>query len=165
MDESIKIRKATVKDIKEFMVFFRGSLKNLFPEYSQKAKEFFLKKEWTEKSIRNLVKNSQVDVLIAVMNKRIVGDILINKPFGGVSFVSWIAVDPEFQKIGIGSLLLKKCETVAKNNGSHKVTFWTARRNIGFYKKRGYVLVGHIPENYFGADDWLFYKSIRKSKY
>ena len=161
----VKIKKATISDIEPFWNLFKDSVKTQFPQYSFKVKKLFLKKYFTKKSFVGDLKRKKIDLLLAFINNQIVGYLLALPPYGGISYISWIAVKDSFRKKGIGSSLLKEYEIVAKRKGIHKIHLWTDRRNLRFYKKNGWTPVGHIPKNYFGADDWLFYKSIQNPKY
>jgi len=163
--KGIKIKKATIKDLNSFWRLFSQSVKNQFPHYSEKAKNYFLKKAFSKKELRNDLKNKNIIIFLALSDREVAGYLLGLYPYGGVSYVSWLAVRDSFQGKGIGSRLLKEYESLAKKQGAHKIHLWTDKRNLKFYKKEGYKLVGNIPENYFGADDWLFYKKIQKPRY
>lgn len=156
----IKIKKATISDIKPFYAFFAKSIKNQFPEYSITAKNYFLKKQYTKTNIKKWLKGKTGDILLALNKKEIIGYLLANPPYGGAAFISWIAVDKKFQGQGIGSQLLKKYEIIAKKQKAHKVYLWADKRNIKFYKRIGYTLGGYVPKFCFKADDYLFYKDI-----
>jgi len=161
----IKIKEATQKDIEKFWDLFKISVKNQFPEYSVKTKNYFLKKYYTKSYLRRCLRNKTLDILMALDGTKPAGYLIANVPYGGVSYIIWLAVKNSFQRKGIGSLLLKKYEFIAKRRGIHKVHLWTSRQNLKFYKKNSYKLVGLIPKNYFGADDWLLYKTIQSPKY
>ncbi len=160
----IKIKKATIRDLNPFWELFSESVKNQFPEYSPKTKNFFLKKAFSKKELRKDLKYKNIIILLALSGREMAGYLLGLRPYGGVSYISWIAVKNSFQNKGIGSRLLKEYEFLAQKQGVHKIHLWTDERNLKFYKKEGYKLVGCIPQNYFGANDWLFYKKIQKPK-
>jgi len=161
-----RVKRATVKDINPFWEFFTASVKELFPDYAEKTKNYYLKKEYTKKSVRKCIKNKTATLLLALDNdKKIMGYIMGGIPFGGIAYVSWIAVDKPFQGQGMGSKLLRRYEFIAKRQGVHKIHIWTTKRNIKFYKKNNYRLLGHISKNYFGEDDWFLYKSIQSPEY
>lgn len=157
----IRIKRANHNDISLFWDFFSNSVKSQFPVYSEKAKNYYLKKDYTKNNIRKWLKHRNITLLLAVCDKAIVGYLMASYPFGGVPYISWIAVEETLHGMGIGTKLLKRYETIAKRRGIHKIHLWTDKRNVRFYKKRGYILVGHIPQNFFGADDWLFYKTLQ----
>ena len=162
----IKIKKATYKDIDMFWSLFKVSVKKQFPEYPIKAKNLFLTKYYTKNNLEQLVKNKTITLLIAINNNKITGYLIANLPYGGVSSIIWLAVKDSFQNKGIGSALLKKYETITKKQGVHKILLLiTNKQKFKFYKKNGYKLVGYIPQNYFGVDDWWFYKEIQTPRY
>ena len=163
--EKVKIKKAGIADLKLFLPVFKISVKKQFPEYSLKAKNLFLNRHFTKKNFIEDLKKRRIYLLLASINNQIVGYLLLLPPYGGVSYISWLAVNNSFQGKGIGTALLKKCEKIAERIGAHKVHLWTSKRNFKFYRKNKWILVGNIPKNYFGADDWLFYKAIKNPKY
>ena len=164
-NKKVKVKKAKISDLKPFFIVFKESVKKQFPEYSLKVKNLFLNKHFTKKNFMEDLKKRRIDLLLASIDGQIVGYLVLLPPYGGISYISWLAVKNSFQGKGIGTVLLKECEKVAKSRGAHKVHLWTSRRNIKFYRKNKWVLLGNIPENYFGADDWLFYKAIKKPRY
>jgi len=164
--QTIKIQKATQKDIGLFWNLFQLSVKKQFPEYPVKAQKFFLEKYYTKNNLKQWVENRTITLLIAVYNKRIVGYLIANFPYGGVSSVIWLAVQDSFQNKGIGGRLLRKYEMIMKKQGIHKILLTvTNKRNFKFYKRNGYKLGGYIPKNFFGVDDWWLYKEIQAPRY
>jgi len=164
-NKKLKIKKAGIADIEPFLVSFKVSVEKQFPEYSLKTKNLFLNKYFTKKNFIEDLKKRRIDLLLASIDNQIVGYLIVLPPYGGISYISWLAVRNSFQEKGIGTALLKECEKIAEKRGSHKIHLWTSKRNIKFYKKNKWILVGNIPENYFGADDYLFYKTIKKPRY
>lgn len=158
------IRKATLKDLEKFFKFFTKSISSQFPKYTPLTCRFFLEKEFSKKEFRQWLKKNKALILLAMVQERIVGHLLAMSPYGGVSFCSWIAVDEDFQGQGVGLRLLQKWKKWAQKQGAHKLHLWTDRRNLKFYKNCGFTLVGHIPNNFFGAHDYLFVKSLGKPK-
>lgn len=163
--QRLKIREAELKDIDSFFKLFRLCIEKQFVEYSPKVKTLFLKKYFSKKDIRDGLQKKTLDLLLAFVDGNIQGFLLALPPYGGVSYISWIAIRDEFQGKGLGSALLKEYEVFAKKKKVHKIHLGTSQRNVDFYKKNGWTLLGLVPDNYFGVDDWLFYKSIQKSKF
>jgi len=164
-NQKIKIKKSKLSDLDSFLDLFRVSVRTQFPGYSQKTKKYFLGKMFTRKNFILEIKQKKADLLLAAVGEKIVGFLLAYLPYGGISYISWLAVKESFQGKGAGTALLKEYEVIAKEKGIHKIHLWTDKRNLKFYKRNGWTLVGMIPENYFGADDWLFYKTIQKPNY
>jgi len=156
----VRIRKAVTSDINPFWNFFVKSIKTQFPEYSLKAKNHFLRKAFSKRNFINWLKKKERVLLLVLSEGKVIGYLLADFPYGGVSFVTWMAIDEKFQGKGIGSLLLKEYETIAKKQKAHKISLWTYKKNLKFYEENGYILVGNIPKSWFKADHWLFYKEI-----
>ena len=94
----VEIKKAIISDIEPFWNLFKDSLKTQFPEYSFKVKNLFLKKYFTKKNFIGDLKRKKIDLLLAFINNQIVGYLLALLPYGGISYISWIAVKDSFRK-------------------------------------------------------------------
>jgi ribosomal protein S18 acetylase RimI-like enzyme len=164
-NQKIKLRKATQKDINQFWDVFKQSVKTQFLEYPVRVRKFFLETQYTKNHLKQWLKKGTITLLIAKNKNNVVGYLLANYPYGGVSFIIWLAVQNSFQKRGIGSMLLKEYEIIVKRKGVHEILLSaTKKQNLKFYKKNGYKLVGYIPQNYFGIDNRWLYKKIQSPK-
>lgn len=162
MEKEYNFRKATIKDLPEFFKFFSHSVKNQFPHYSQRVRNIFVEKEYSLGALKAQFKRRQIDIFLAFYGQKVVGHLVVRDIAGGICEGAWLGVSDKHQKQGIATKLLKLWEKEAKKAGMHKLHLWTDKRNLNFYKNRGFNLVGMIPKNYYGADDYLFYKSIQK---
>jgi ribosomal protein S18 acetylase RimI-like enzyme len=162
---SIKIKKAKEEDVSWLWELFSASLKTQFPEYSVKAQRELLRGYWSKKILKSRLKSKNLVVYIACSGTEPAGYLAFETPVGGISIAFWLAVKKEFQGRGIGSLLLKKYEAAVKKQGCHSIHLYADKRNLGFYKKLGYKVAGFIPQNYYGADDYLLYKIVQRPKY
>lgn len=81
---------------------------------------------------------------------KIVGVVKLFEKEPGVAWFSHMAVIPEYQKKGIGKLLLKFIEDEAKKEG-YKILGCMARLNTTeFFEKAGYKING-LPTHYIGT--------------
>ncbi len=162
---SFRVRKASLRDIEGFFELFKKSLQTQFPQYTNNTIRYFLDVDYRLSWLKEAITEKKRLVLIAETSKgEIIGYLFSGKPYGGVGFCNWVAVDDKYKKQGVGTALLNKWEDVMKKQGAHIVQLLTVERNIAFYKSRGYKLVGEIPDNYFGTNDHLFYKLLQKPK-
>ncbi len=151
-----------MKDLDKFFIFFSQSLKKQFPRYTLKTRDYFIRKEYCLQSLKARLKSKDIIIYLAMQDKEVVGYFVTGVIVGGVCLALWLAVSKKHQGQGIGSQLLQMWEKDAKALGIHKLHLWTDRRNLSFYKKRGFKLLGKVSKNYYGVDDYLFYKSIQK---
>jgi len=156
----IEIRKIKISDLKLFWSLFRKTIWRDFPEYSREAKNYLFKKAYSKSTFEKWVNKKEGIILIALIKDKIIGYIVSESCYAGVVLLAWIAIDRNFQGRGVGSLLLKEYEIVAKRHKIHKVYLWTNKRDLKFYKKNGYIILGHIPRFFFKIDHWLCYKDI-----
>jgi ribosomal protein S18 acetylase RimI-like enzyme len=76
----------------------------------------------------------------------------------GVAHVLTIEVAPAHQRCGLGSLLMRHMEFVARWSGSRRMLLEVAADDAGaqsFYFKMGYQLAGRIPQYYMDRLDAL----------
>lgn len=163
MSTQYNFKEATIKDLSNFFPFFKESIKNYFPEYSLRTRKYFIETEYSPDYLKKAMKQG-LSLFLAFFNKEVAGYLMTSELVGGVCLANWLAVSEKHQGKGIASKLLKMWEEEAKKAGFHKLHLWTDKRNLLFYKKRGFKFVGKVPDNFYGADDYLFYKSIQKPK-
>lgn len=162
MKRQCSFRKAETGDLDEFFVLFSKLTMKLFPEYSLRTRNFILKKEYNLDALKAQFNSKQIIIYLAFCSKELVGYLIVRPIVGGVCLGEWMAVGESRQNAGVASGLLNIWEKDAKASGMHKLHLWADKRNVQFYKNRGFNLVGMIPENYYGANDYFFYKSIQK---
>lgn len=71
--------------------------------------------------------------------------------------ISEVFVDPTSISTGIGTKLMNKMEEFIRNSGYGSVYLFSSLTAVGFYKKRGYKIVGENESKDFG-------KTIKMSK-
>ena len=130
----MKIRKATSKDYKQI-----ANLMN----------EEFSRPPFNEKSNLNAILKSIKffhkigNINLAVENKEIVGVVVFKQEQyweGPAILIEDLAIRRDFQKKGIGTLLMKDLEKRAKKKKINSIYFLTHKKSsaIIFYKKLGY---------------------------
>lgn len=161
----MKIENLTLENLNEFLPVFEEILKTGFPEYSPELVNFFINKDFSSKIVEEKLKNNQCWGLIAGIDGGIVGFLLIDILYGGVSYANWLGVKKEFQGKGIGSLLMAEWEKKVKAGGGHKLILITqSQKNRNFYLKNGFKEEGFEEKSWFGMDCWMFGKIIGEPK-
>ncbi len=156
----------TVKSKKELDVFyglFAKFLRVSFPHYSENTIKYFIQKAYTKGVFWKELKRGEREIFLAKLEDEYAGFLTAISPYGGVGFCNWVVVAPELRGKGIASSLLAYWEKQAVKEGAHKVQLVSDKRNVDFYKRRGYKLFGTIKDDYFGMDDYYFYKTLKKS--
>lgn len=157
-------KKAQVKDLDNFFKFFSKSIKDYFPEYTEKTKKLFITSDYSKESIQDSLKKEGA-LYLAKDKEKVVGYLLTTeKPYGGVWFLNWIAVDKNYRNQKIAKNLLNMWEEEALRKGVHCLMLCSDKRNNNFYKKMGFVFMGFVPKGYFGAEDFWFYKLIQEAR-
>lgn len=80
------------------------------------------------------------------------------------AYIPYLFVAPEFQSIGIGSMLLRRMESMMELTGAERVQLETPADNIRavkFYEKQGYRILAMRPEGRAAHEPFL---SVRLEK-
>jgi len=96
--------------------------------------------------------------LVADLDSRIVGFVVVDRHRHGQGHVITIDVLPEARRSGLGSRLMAAAEDRLRALGSVAVFLETAVDNaaaLAFYKRRGYSIVHTIPRYYLDSIDAL----------
>ena len=80
--------------------------------------------------------------MICVENRKPIGVARLHFNNSKEAQIRYMAIDYDFQRKGIGTMLLRELERRAKNR-RFQIYFLNAKENtVGFYKKNGYTIIG-----------------------
>lgn len=97
-------------------------------------------------------------VWVADLDTRSVGFMILTPNADGSLEVDWLDVHPDFQRAGIGTLLIDKALKVAKTRGFPALSIHTQVKNektIGFASKNGFETFEKIKDFYGRGKDAL----------
>ena len=160
---SFKFKQLKEEDVDFIFEHYKKWVLSLFPEYSTSLRKEFVEKGYGKEYIVKKI-NQNAIVLGAFENDIPIGILITGEHWGGVSYCGWLMVDEKFQKKGVGKGLLEEWEKIAKKLGIHCLRLDADKRNIEFYKKMGFKLIGLEEKGYFGTDNYLFQKIIGDPK-
>lgn len=161
----MEIKKVGSSEAEKVYEVFSSVLKDGFPEYSSELIDFFLTKDFPLSSWISKLESKEITVFGAIENEKIVGFLVTDKLYGGVSCCTWLLVLKEFREKGIGTKLISEWEKEIKKIGGHKLILITQEEmNRGFYKKLRFSEEGFEEKSWFGLDCWKFGKIIGKPK-
>lgn len=156
-----QVKKLDLKDFSRFYRFASDFILNKYQDYPPEVRRKYLEIDLDQKQLKKKLKQGKAEVLIAFLNREIVGFTVLNFEPGGGVHVQWLAVDERYRGQGVGSRLLQLTEKVAKDHQCHFIVLYTeSEKNIKYYEKRGYKLVGLLKESWFGMNENLMQKSL-----
>jgi ribosomal protein S18 acetylase RimI-like enzyme len=153
----IRYQKLTEKDRLQFDKIFIHSMKNYFPEYKKEVVKHFVSKKYRDEIWDVTIR------LGAFEKSKLVGYIISEWYSGGIVYIFWYAVHEKYRRQGIGKQLLTLTEKLAKKTGAHGIKLDADRRNVEFYKKAGYEILGYDENSYYGADNYQLKKHLQKA--
>jgi ribosomal-protein-alanine acetyltransferase len=124
---------------------------------SRQLIESGLPQSWNEQRIYHCMKNRECVVLAARDRRRLIG-FAIMEFYDEHAHLSLLAVQPGYQKLGIGRQLLEWLEASARTAGIFMVHLELRATNDSarfFYEKLGYREVGRKKAYYSGREDAL----------
>jgi len=108
-----------------------------------------------------LNKVNKEHIWVAELNKKAVGFMILTQNTDGSLEVDWLDVHPDFQRKGIGTLLVKKACEVAKEKEFKILSVHTHEKNekmMQFSIKNGFEMVERIRNFYGEGKDALHLK-------
>jgi N-acetylglutamate synthase-like GNAT family acetyltransferase len=98
---------------------------------------------------------SQHFMAIDDANGKVVGVIKMFEKTVGVGWVSHLAVDPGYQKKGVGRLLMDSVELAAREKGFHVIGCMSRLNTTAYFERMGFRTAG-LPTHYFGTTQVLW---------
>lgn len=140
---NVIIRQANEHDIKSIQTIYNEGIEDRIATLETELKDDSYMKGWFNKH------SGRFRVIVAEHKGKIVGWASLNQynnrcAYDGVADLS-VYISREFRGKGIGKKLLAEIESLAKENGFHKMILFTFPFNLlgqGLYKKMGYREVG-----------------------
>lgn len=164
---NVKIYQVKKKDIKDFFNYLKLGHSSFFPWYSPKTEKYMLENQrgWSIENLYRKVDDGSC-MLMAKIDKKIVGLLIANHHFGGVAFCTKLAVSKEFQRQGIGTKLIEGWAKIAKSQGVHALVLqvFAENKSIKFYESLGFKLIGLHEKFNFGKDYYVLQKNIAEPK-
>ncbi|MDD2839712.1 MAG: GNAT family N-acetyltransferase [Rickettsiales bacterium] len=110
----------------------------------------------TENMLQNRLDDiSNKNIFVAEVDKKIIGYTSIKRHTKMEVEIGSFYILPEYQRLGIGGILLKEVLINLKNNGYKKVIVWTMKnfeKSNNFYKKYGGILTGNTKKWNYNID-------------
>jgi N-acetylglutamate synthase-like GNAT family acetyltransferase len=98
---------------------------------------------------------SQHFMAIDEANGKVVGVIKMFEKTEGVGWFSHLAIDPGYQKKGVGRLLMDTVEQAAREKGYHVIGCMSRLNTTAYFERMGFVTAG-LPTQYFGTTQVLW---------
>ncbi len=137
--ETIILKKAAAQDAKDIL----NVVKKSFTQYVQTVQheDKIAALHETEEDILRDIQTKHV--YVCQMDGVTIGSVRIEVLNKGIAYLSRFGVDPDYQALGIGGLLLEKVRLDCLAMGVRAITLYTASRmrsTVGFYLKNGYYI-------------------------
>jgi len=139
MMESIVFKKASEEDVSAVKAVTRKAFTRYAKEIRKEDSVAALHE--TDEQILSDIRTKHV--YICEVDGEVAGAVRFEVLRDGIAYLSRLAVDPEYQSLGIGGLLLEKVRRECLSLGVRAITLHTASRMrsaVAFYLKNGYYI-------------------------
>jgi ribosomal protein S18 acetylase RimI-like enzyme len=155
----MKIRKPIKSDIEPAIKLFIKSYKEFVaPSFTKRGRKFFEKDH--VKRLREKMNRKNAVYYVALKGSRIIG--VVGGGFRGKkAYISSLAVDSKYHRIGIGKKLMDKAET-AFSKKTKKLRLNSSTYAIDFYKKLGYKKTKGLVRTKEGVTYQPMIKNLRR---
>ena len=160
--ENITIRPLKRKDSSDAALLLRKILPELNSIYSKKSISNDLA-SYTSKGISRYLKHRYTMFVGAWAGKRLVGLVMGWGSRGGLGYIDWIAVEPDYRRKRVADRLVKHLERVARNMGMHRMWWDGAIKNKkvnAFSREMGYKKVATLRNWEYRKDWYLWSKRL-----
>ena len=158
----VKVEILTSSRFNEFYDVFTALMNEGYEGFSETLKKYFLNNDyskftysyWLEKNFRRFT------LAVDQESNKIVGFLIGDNTYGGVGFISWIGILPEFRGKDIGKMLFDDYEKFARVKKAHLLELFTYEKVKPFYEKLGFVEIGRRDEGFYGSRNIIMDKKI-----
>lgn len=153
------IRAATEADA-EPILHLRGESIHAFgsERYRDEQVEHWAKQPFGSAPYRESIRNDSESVVVAEENGEIVGFGRVKLDIGVVSAVY---VHPDYARDGVGSALLSRLESQARDAGIGSLTLHASLNAVPFYEERGYERVETVEHRVAGGVELACVEMVR----
>lgn len=134
----ITIRKFKNQDASEAAYLVKKALLKVSTLYYPKGVINNLVKEYSAKKL--IYRNKNRAFLVATFKNKIVGTV----QFTDDGWICGLFIHDDYQKLGIGTKLIRKVKQMAKKKGFSTIRSHVAINSVNFYKKLGFRVVKKV---------------------
>lgn len=158
---AVIIQKLKLADFDQFYTFARDFVLRKYLDFPPAVRRGYWRSEFDKAGLKEAIQEGEIIILLAVADQKIIGFTYLTFETGGGAILQWLVVDKDYRGQGVGSQLLSEAEIITKKKKNHFLYLWTeSQKNIDYYKKRGFYLVGRQKEAWFGLNENLLQKNL-----
>lgn len=158
----VKVELLTSVRFDEFYEVFTILMNEGYEDFSPALQSYFLAhdyskftyKYWLERNFRRFT------IVIDDATNKIVGFLIGDMTYGGVGFISWVGILPEYRSKGVGRKLMEDYEKFARTKKAHLLELFTYDKVKSFYDKLGFKEIGRREQGFYGSPNIIMDKKL-----
>jgi len=157
----VRIEVLTKDRFDEFYDVFTLLMKEGYESFSPALIKYFLSHDYSKPTYQFWLDRNFRRFLLAIDdNNKIVAFLIGDNTYGGVGFISWVGVIPQFRGKGIGKMLMVDYEVFCKSKKGHLLELFAHNKVKPFYEKLGFKEIGRRTSGFYGAKNIIMDKAI-----
>ena len=158
----VKIDLLTNPRFDEFYDVFTALMNEGYEDFSDTIKSYFLAHDYSKFTYRYYMEKNFRRFTIAIDSdtNKIIGFLIGDNTYGGVGFISWVGILPEYRGKGIGKMLMEDYEKFARSKKAHLLELFTYDKVKPFYDKFGFSEIGRRENGFYGSKNVIMDKKI-----
>jgi N-acetylglutamate synthase-like GNAT family acetyltransferase len=156
--ENITFSKAQIQDINDIFLVLSKAFEPYNNNYTNDA---FNATVLSPNEIKNRILGKEYEIYVVKINEQVIGTVSISKKNQRQLYIRSMAVQPDYQKRGIGLFIFNKIVGLAKIKRINSIFLETSKplkAAIKFYKKNGFIFTG-VTHDFYGIE---IYEMIKK---
>jgi ribosomal protein S18 acetylase RimI-like enzyme len=158
------LNQLTADKFDEFYKVFEQIMREGYSGFSPTLVNHFLQNDYSKFTFSFWLEKNFRRFSLAIENNKIVGFLIGDHTYGGVAFISWVAVIPEYRKKGIGKMLLQDYEQYVRSKKAHLIELFTYDNVLPFYLENGFKEIGRRQMGFYGQPNIIMNKQIGEWK-
>lgn len=155
--KELSFRKAKVQDAPVISALINSAYRGESSKRGWTTEADFLSGQRTDnEAIKEIIDEKSQCILLCEHNQQLVGSAHLEKISATACYFGMFAIDPQFQKLGLGKIVLEECERYAREElqcQTMEMTVITIRKElIQWYERRGYQSTGELRPFPYGNE-------------
>lgn len=160
MGEEVVIKDLTLQEFDSFYDAFSVLMREGYGQFPKELSEYFLSHDYLKANFENWLARGIRKILVAVEDGKVISFLVGDHTYGGVGFVSWLGVLPEYRNQGIGSRMLAIYEMYVIDKKGHLLELYTYDGAEPFYLKHGFNEIGRRNPGFYGQLNIIMNKQL-----
>lgn len=156
------IKDLTITELDAFYDTFSALMREGYGQFPSDLSEYFLSHDYLKDNFRLWLERGVRKILVVFdEDEQVIAFLIGDHTYGGVGFISWLGVLPEYRKQGLGGELVRLyIDYIVSNKNAHLLELYTYDGAKPFYEKHGFIEIGRRNPGFYGQLNIIMNKPL-----